>query len=675
MRHPAITALASALMLMASACASIGRPEGGPRDETPPLFVRANPPASAVNVNPARLEVYFDENVKIEDPNSKVVVSPIQKTPPRISANGRRLTVNFQDTLLPDATYTIDFADAISDLNEGNVLDGFALDFSTGPTRDSLVIAGKVFQASNLEPAQGMLVGVHSNLSDTAISKVPFVRIAKTNQKGEFVMRNLAPGQYNIFAVEDVNRDYRWDRSENIAFLDTPISPRVENREVADTLRATNGSDSIVSRTGTFYFPNDLLLCWFNENYRAQYLRSYTRPDSTKITLEFGAPVDSMPSLTILNGPMAGRLLKDLAVTAHSSLRDTIDYWITAPELIAQDTILAQTRYRRTDSLDNVVWTTDTLRFTFRAPQAKEKKKKDSKKEQSDSVAETPVRILDLSVTSRSPQELNLPLALKVSEPLAAVDPAGIRLEIKEDTIWYPAMEAALTLDSIHRPLIYSIPQDWIPETTYRLTVDSAAVTGIYGAVNRPLSREFTTRSTDDYSTITFNIPQANDSTAITVELLNGQDKPVKTVTGSSPEITFTYVAPATYYARAIIDRNANGLFDGGNLAGGLQPEEVYYFPGKINVKKNWDIKQPWDLYELPVDAQKPAAITKNKPKLKAGEQQPAEEEEPDEDIDPFTGRPYGADAYGRGGADSRRSSGKPQNSVSGNSYQSIKTR
>ncbi|MDE6468803.1 MAG: Ig-like domain-containing protein, partial [Muribaculaceae bacterium] len=92
--------------LCLGACANMGRPEGGARDETPPVFVRSDPAPGATNVNRKRITAFFDENIQLEDAFSKVVVSPAQKQPPQVSANGRRLTVEFRDTLLPNTTYT-----------------------------------------------------------------------------------------------------------------------------------------------------------------------------------------------------------------------------------------------------------------------------------------------------------------------------------------------------------------------------------------------------------------------------------------------------------------------------------------------------------------------------------------------------------------------------------------
>ncbi|MDE6611838.1 MAG: hypothetical protein K2K22_04675, partial [Muribaculaceae bacterium] len=87
------------------------------------------------------------------------------------------------------------------------------------------------------------------------------------------------------------------------------------------------------------------------------------------------------------------------------------------------------------------------------------------------------------------------------------------------------------------------------------------------------------------------------------------------------------------YYARAIIDSNGNGKWDTGNPVDSLQPEDVYYFAKKLDLKRNWDIEQTWLLDELPVDAQKPYAIKKNKPKLKRGETAPQEETDEDDEY------------------------------------------
>ena len=157
-----------------TACASIGSPDGGPYDETPPIFLGSTPEPFAVGVKDKRVELEFDEFIKIEKAAEKVVVSPPQMTLPEIKTNGKKIVVTLDDSLKANTTYSIDFSDAIVDYNEGNPLGNFAFSFSTGEHIDTLAVSGTVLNASNLEPIKGILVGLHSSLSDSAFTTIPF---------------------------------------------------------------------------------------------------------------------------------------------------------------------------------------------------------------------------------------------------------------------------------------------------------------------------------------------------------------------------------------------------------------------------------------------------------------------------------------------------------------------
>lgn len=627
-----LTAVVVAIM---AACASMGRPEGGPRDELPPVFVRSNPMPNSLNVTNNRMDIYFNENVQVKDVMNKVVVSPVQVQMPAVSASGKRVTIELRDTLIPNTTYTFDFSDAISDLNEGNILDGFATAFSTGDIIDTLSISGMVLDARTLEPAQGMLVGVYSNLSDTAITKLPFERIAKTNQSGQFTVRNLAPGAYRLFALNDMNRDYKFDRTEDVAFYDSIIVPEVNPMAVNDTLRASDGRDSIVVRQGYKYLPDDILLTWFNEKYQSQYLRNSVRPDSVRLTVEFGAPSDTVPTVTLANTTFAGDNLLEHALLNRSSLRDTLTYWLRTPELISADTLLLSMNYLRTDTLNQLSWTTDTLRFVKPRPAAP---KNDKKKEQREMTPQDSINatLTFLAVSAgTTTQELNLPLRFTFSEPLDSIDRSGLHLELLRDTVWTAVEMPELQRDSINRLLEYSAHVRWEPGAKYRFKADSIAFNSIYGHFNRPFNKEFTVKGEEDYSTISLKLNGAPDSIPMMVELLSTNDSPLKkSAVDPNSTAIFEFVPAGTYYARAYADRNGNETWDTGNIAERLQPEETWYYPQKIIVKSNWDISNDWNLNDLPLDAQKPYEIKKNKPKTRDG--QPERQMDEDEDFDDF---------------------------------------
>lgn len=630
--------VAAALLL--AACASIGRPEGGPRDMTPPVMVSSTPAPGSVNVSNGRIDIIFDENITLDDPMNKIVVSPPQKKQAQISSNGRRVRITLRDTLRDSTTYTVDLADAVRDLNEGNILDGLAIDFSTGPSIDTLMISGIVVEGRTLEPAQGMIVGVYSTpVADTALTTLPMDRITKTNALGRFTIRNLKPGSYRVFAINDLNHDFHWDRSEDIAFLDRDISPSTIAIEVTDTFTDAAGNDSLVTRPATRFLPDDILLTWFNENYKPLYLVKHERPDARRLTLEMSTRSDSLPQLTLLNTVRAGARLDREAVLQSSPGLDSLTYWLRDTTLIGSDTLKIAARYLHTDTLDNITFTTDTLTFALRQP--KKKKKRD---EETDSVPK--LEFVNIGISSRQPQDLNMPLLFETSTPTASIDSAGFRIEELVDSVWMPVAAKIPSPPDSLQPMRLLTEMTWKPKTKYRVTIDSLAVTDIYGNHNRPFVQEVSTHAIEDYAALFFNIGDLGPDSAI-VELLTS-DKPVRLEPVRNGVATFEYVTPGAYYARLFIDRNHNGRWDTGSVADTLQPEDVFYFSKKLNLKKNWDVEQQWNIYETPVDLQKPEDIKKNKPPRPKWETEEEREkrkkgnnDDEEEEFDPFMNDPF----------------------------------
>lgn len=644
--------VAAALLL--AACASIGRPEGGPRDMTPPVMVSSTPAPGSVNVSNGRIDIVFDENITLDDPMNKIVVSPPQKKQAQISSNGRRVRITLRDTLRDSTTYTVDLADAVRDLNEGNILDGLAIDFSTGPSIDTLMISGIVFEGRTLEPAQGMIVGVYSTpVADTALTTLPMERITKTNALGRFTIRNLKPGSYRVFAINDLNHDFHWDRSEDIAFLDRDISPSTMSIEVTDTFTDAAGNDSLVTRPATRFLPDDILLTWFNENYKPLYLVKHERPDARRLTLEMSTRSDSLPQLTLLNTVRAGARLDHEAVLQSSPGLDSLTYWLRDTTLIGSDTLKIAARYLHTDTLDNITFTTDTLTFALR--QTKKKKKRD---EETDSVPK--LEFVNIGISSRQPQDLNIPLLFETSVPTASIDSAGFRIEELVDSIWMPVAAKIPSPPDSLQPMRLLTEMTWKPKTKYRVTIDSLAVTDIYGNHNRPFVQEVSTHAIEDYAALFFNIGDLGPDSAI-VELLSS-DKPVRLEPVRNGVATFEYVTPGAYYARLFIDRNHNGRWDTGCVADTLQPEDVFYFSKKLNLKKNWDVEQQWNIYETPVDLQKPEDIKKNKPPRPKWETEEEREkrkkgnnDDEEEEFDPFMNDPFAPQSPDRFSNSNRR--------------------
>ena len=176
------------LMVLAIAgCARMGSPDGGWYDEDPPKIVGSTPADKATGVKTKKVSIFFDEYIKLADASQNVIVSPPQLEMPEIKATGKKIIVELKDTLKPDMTYTIDFSDAITDNNEGNPLGNYTFTFSTGSQIDTLEVSGTVISAENLEPQEGILVGLYDDLADSAFRKKPLLRVSRTDANGHFV--------------------------------------------------------------------------------------------------------------------------------------------------------------------------------------------------------------------------------------------------------------------------------------------------------------------------------------------------------------------------------------------------------------------------------------------------------------------------------------------------------
>lgn len=607
-------------------CANIGNPSGGPIDKTPPIFMRSNPTPNAVNVKDRKIEIFFDEIVTLKDPSTKIIVSPAQTEMPRMSALGRKVTVELVDSLLPNTTYTIDFSNSIQDNNEGNAIDNFAFAFSTGSVIDSMRVSGYVLDSRTLEPMQSVVVGLQSNLADSAFHKEKLQRVALTNDRGQFTIRNVSPGSYHIFALKDLDRDYKFGNpTEDIAFLDSIIVPSIGSREAADTVyNDLNEIDTIMRATRPAYFPNDILLSMFNEDRKSQYLANNLRVDSTRISLTFAAASDTLPSLSIVG---RNDVPDQWYTLERSQTNDTLTYWIRPPHLVSADTLMVATTYLRTDTASNLSWGTDTLKFTFQRQKAKKKKKN----EETDSLEQ--IRFMELHPLANGTQEVYAPLLLQTGTPIERYSREAFHLQrkLQNDTIFYPAEIKSIALrDSTLNRRDLMLKVDWEPGAAYTLAVDSLAMTDIYGLQTKPLKVDFNVRKMEEYGNIVFNIPAVRDSAI--VELLDGTEKIVLRAPVKNHRAELLNLLPGKYYVRLFIDRNGNGKYDTGNYDMHLQPEETVYYPGAINLKKNWDVEQTWDIYATPIDKQKPEAIKKNKPERKKWEKVNTEKTETDED-------------------------------------------
>lgn len=598
-------------------CASVGRIEGGPVDEAPPRFIGSVPAPGALHSSKKKIVIEFDEFIKLDKPNEKIIISPPQVQQPEIRANGKKIVITLQDTLKSNTTYTVDFADAIQDNNEGNPLSGFAFTFSTGERLDSMAVAGTLLNAANLEPVKGVLVGLHSNLADSAFTKLPFERVGRTDSRGHFSIYGIAPGKYHIYALLDADQNFYYSQpTEVIAFNDSLIIPSMEERVHQDTVwKDSLTVDTIMEHKYTHFLPDNILLRSFKEKNFSQRLIKSERLTPEKFSLYFTAPADTLPLLKGLNFNE-----RDAFVIEQTTGRnDTIHYWIKDSLLYRQDTLKMEVTYMYTDSLKQLVPQTDTLKLVskLRPKSEKEKEKeraekeKEREKRKKKGEEDKPdTEFLPVDVYAPSSMDVYDYVTLTFNEPLVSIDTTAIHLRQKIDTLWYdmPFDFIRDSLDLKH----YNVFAEWKPGESYAFEVDSTAIHGLYGLFTDKIKKEFKAKKLEEYGQIFFNISGA-DSPAF-VELLDAQDKVLRAVPVIDGKADFYFLNPGKYGARLVNDRNGNGVWDTGNYAANLQPEMVYYYSQVLELKANFDLTQDWSVLEKPLDKQKPDEMKKQKP-------------------------------------------------------------
>ena len=618
---PVLLSLLMAILItpMLYSCAKMGAPDGGWYDETPPHVVGAMPAEKSTHVSKRNIRINFNEFVKIDNPTQNVVVSPPQLEVPEIKGEGKSINVKLIDKLQPNTTYTIDFSNAISDNNEGNPLGNFTYSFSTGNHIDTLEVAGYVVQAADLEPVKGILVGLYADLSDTAFKTKPMLRVSRTDSRGHFIIRGVAPGKYRVYALQDADGNYSFNqRSEMLAFNHDIIEPSFRPDVRQDTLwRDSLHIESIAQVSYTHFLPDNICLRAFNEIVTDRHLLKSERPEPNHFTLYYTYGDSVLPTVRGLNFNT-----KDAFVIESSAHKDTVTYWLRDTALVNQDTLKMVVTQNISDSTGVLRQQEDTLTLLAKVPYAKRlkdkqkafdewKKKQDKLKKRGEPYETTmPEEPLKLEITPSGDMDPDQNISIVAKEPLKDVDTNHVRLfsHPSGDSLWYKEPYELKRISNEE----FQVKAAWKPGTEYSFEADSTAFETIYGTMSGKLKQGLKVRGEDAYASLIMTI-SGMQGRHIIAQLLDGQSKIVKQSFTDNGQAEFYYLKPGKYFMRIIVDANNNKKWDTGNYDTNLQPEEVYYNPDEIECKAKWDLTLTWNPLSRPIYQQKPEALKKQK--------------------------------------------------------------
>lgn len=570
-----------AIIAIIAGCAKVNTPTGGPKDYDPPVVVKSVPENGSRNFKDNEISVTFNEFVTLEQINQKFMVSPPMKKKPKVVLRGKSVVVKFEEPLRDSTTYTLNFQDAIRDLNQGNIYSNFQFVFSTGPVIDSLSVTGNVFTALTLSPPEETLVLLYSELYDSAVTKHVPSYISRTDNNGYFRINNVKEGKYRLYALKDADNSKNFNLpDEEFAFYDSVITVshlRDYLPVVKDTAKTVKPKVKGKPVQDTIVLTGKYKLFLFKPAKTLHYLAGSTRPSAYRLNYALSIPPDSFPVQFSIPGtsPMAYR-------TEYSQRKDSLTVWLRDTAVINRPLLKTILNYPFTDSTGTVRERLDTVPMRFIFPTATRGKKR------------TPPYTITSSLFTGGLKP-GQKVVLQAKSPFGITDTSKISISelAAKEKIKVPFSLAPDTSDLCKLFLNVKL----VPGKTYMFIADSAAFRNDYGEVSDSAGYRITIRKEDMFGKLILNISGYKGNKII--QLLTKDEKLVREIiTDKEGKMEIPYIDRGPYRLRVVYDLNGDGKWNTGDFSKGIQPEPVSYLPKELEIKENWEDKEDWNMSE-----------------------------------------------------------------------------
>ncbi|MDN3584203.1 Ig-like domain-containing protein [Mucilaginibacter flavus] len=529
------------VILLISGCAAQQQPQGGPRDVTPPVLVKALPANKTRNFVGKEINLQFDEFIKLSNAYQEITMSPAMEKQPEYTANKKNLRIQLKDTLQKNTTYVINFGKAIQDVNESNVMKNFTYVFSTGPHIDSLSISGSVTNTLTQEKEKDITVMLFPLKQDSLLfgKKKPAI-FTTTDSSGNFSLNNLHEDQYRIYALKEASPNKIFDNdNELIAFLKKPINLKTDTSNIKLNLFKQNPEKFRFSEK-RFDIDGKMLFV-FN-----------------KALLH--------PSLKVIYPDD----INDQKYVEFSKTKDTASVFV---------------KNMTFDSIRVAVY--DNGKPVDTTYLKKQKK-------------ETFSRIFQFKYNvSNDKLKPGTDLKIYSNLPIENIDASQITL--KEDSIGLGSSDYTLQKDTGGVKSL-TLKYRWRQNSKYELVFADGAFTDIYGDKNKYAPKRFTVDKPENYSSLTLKVTVPDTSKAYVVELLNEQKVVLQSdpITRNK-SITYKGILTGKYMVRVIYDENRNGKWDSGNVHLKKQPENIWINEKQIVLRPNWEAEEPIAVPKEPI--------------------------------------------------------------------------
>lgn len=348
-------------ILQLESCANIVPPSGGPRDSIPPYLVIAKPKDSAVNVKPNELLLGFNEYITLNSIQENLIISPSIANTPLIDARLNMVRIKIKDSLKANTTYSLQFGNAIQDVNEANIAKNFMYVFSTGNQIDTGHIKGKVTIAETGMVDSTLIVLLHPANTDTAIFKKRPDYYTKLNGKGQFEFKFLPDSLFDIFVLpNDYTKRYD-DSTKFFAFLDTPIQVSKSTDSIA--LFAFQAFKKIdkkrIASSSTKNIKRDSSILKFSNN-----LNGADKDILSALQLNFETPISYNTQFPIQLTDTNYQILEGMDIQIDTATKQTIQINYHWPAQTKFKLVVPKNAIK--DSLNNSLVKADTLSFITR---------------------------------------------------------------------------------------------------------------------------------------------------------------------------------------------------------------------------------------------------------------------------------------------------------------------
>tara|TARA_R110002050_G_scaffold195593_1_gene330419 strand:+ start:7442 stop:9106 length:1665 start_codon:yes stop_codon:yes gene_type:complete len=525
---------------------------GGTKDVTPPQIVHSSPQNLTTGFTGSTIAFEFDEYIQVKGLAAEMVVSPPLDRPVEYQIKGKRLFIEIQEKLEDNTTYNFNFGNAIVDLNEGNPLDSNLFVFSTGEVIDSGFVKGIVKDAYTLQPIKNASVVLYDATIDSAVYKGNPAYIGKTDANGAYEINYLAEKKYQIFAIEHPGQDYIYQPFGNVGFYPAEFSP---------------------SQTDTI----DFFL--FKEKDPAQYISKDFSREYFSFVLGFK---------DVLRHPVFDLKPNEATFVIEELQADSFKFWIANEKDIDSVTVQISddTGYK------------DTIAITLFEKDKFFKKLKRKKQT-------TYPLTLGLNTKSKVHHYFDT-LRLNFDRPVKSWKLDSMLLVQGSDTLPVSTLmtKNLLQMKLPTRPKGTSrelrsmdISYKWEISQDYALICYPGAFTDIENQTNDTTVMRFKTLHFEDYGSFLFKVNVPNYSEPLLLELLDTDGKYIRSYYIKSGDVIHHPLAiPGKFKLRLILDRNNNHKWDTGELEKQIQPEEIIYYNGELEIRPNWDMEETWNV-------------------------------------------------------------------------------